>query len=328
MLLQYLQQQVPQEEINIDAVYRTWILQKGFPVVRVQQRQDGIWISQERFLMDVQAPGNTIWSIPIRYYVNGAPATPILLNTRNMRVDGIRRRQLYKFNIEHQGFYITWYRDWNHVRDYVATHPLTSRDTAGLLLDLLFLTTSYKLRFPEVADLVGEVFNRSDAVVTWNVGSMLTNAFYHHVKTDEGVLESFSQTVRGWLAGKYRSDMWVEGNQTQQRQTRFAVLVIDMACRFGHRQCLRDAWNQFYLLRRANPDADLGQLPLGAAVHLPMPNMRQLVLCYGLKTSEDPQDLQFLLNVWAVALDRPLMKLKSEIESAMSCVRHEDLRQL
>lgn len=326
-LLRSLQQPVPPAEINIDAVYRNWIWKKGFPLVKVEEASDGVWITQERFHSVAQSADNTTWSIPIRFCINGAAATPFLFNTDFKIVEEISPGQLYKFNLDHQGFYITCYDDWNRVRNYVATHPLTSRDTAGLLLDVLYLITSDNVRLPEVYALVGEVLNQSNTVVTWNVGNSLTNVVSQYIRSDPVALQQFSNTVQGWLAGKYDSEMWNEEGKTP-RQIRHAALVIEIACGFGLSQCLLDAKNQFTHLRNGTENREAGQLPQDAVVRLITPNIRGLVFCYGLKTSQDPQDLQFLLNLLPVAPNGPLLMLKAEIARGICCVQQQALKDM
>lgn len=276
-------------------------------------------LRQERFLQEGQQAGLE-WQIPVWYYLNGKKLLT-LFRGRQMSLSHNINSGWIKFNVDHQGFYITSYKDWNQLNSHVGN--LSSRDTAGLLLDIVFLTLTGKVQHGQVTGLVRHILNGSDSVVNWRMGQNLTDNVYQCLKSDHGYRQQLSNMVKSWVEGKYKSDMWNEEGKTDE-QVRFAITIIQisryccsrkMACDYGIERCLADAKRKFDAWKVNNTDSGGA---LREPITWPSPNFRSAVLSYGLQASKEPEDLDLVDKLLRKTQNSAFMPVKDELLNAMS----------
>jgi puromycin-sensitive aminopeptidase len=77
-------------EYNVGDIMDTWILQGGYPLIRVHRTESGIRLNQSRFLQTPDETDQTLWKVPIhlKYSQNGSVVTEkVLLEDFEMTID-------------------------------------------------------------------------------------------------------------------------------------------------------------------------------------------------------------------------------------------------
>jgi len=98
-------------EYNVGDIMDTWILQGGYPLIRVHRSENGIHLNQSRFLQTPDETDQTLWKVPIhlKYSQNGVIKTEkVLLEDLEMTVD-IGPVDWVVVNAGGSGFYRTQY---------------------------------------------------------------------------------------------------------------------------------------------------------------------------------------------------------------------------
>jgi aminopeptidase N len=114
-----------------------WTEQPGFPVVSVKREtNDSVSLTQKRFLIPPRDDDNTLWKIPLTYFVDGAgsPAT-LLMEEKTATLPDIAADRALKLNVEGAGNYRAAYDDasWKLL---LATLPgMNVPDKVNLLSD-------------------------------------------------------------------------------------------------------------------------------------------------------------------------------------------------
>nr|XP_003702012.1 PREDICTED: puromycin-sensitive aminopeptidase [Megachile rotundata] len=164
---------------DVRSVMSAWTEQQGFPVVRVQHRQEGndriLSLSQERFLADGSSDnGSSLWIIPISISTSKDPEKSIfkvLLDekTKEFRVTDVAENNWVKINPGTIGFYRTHYSPeaLSLLLPAVKNHELPPLDRLGLLDDLFAMVQAGHASTVEVLQLM-QAFQQEDNYTVWS----------------------------------------------------------------------------------------------------------------------------------------------------------------
>lgn len=160
-------------------VMSTWTKQQGFPLVKVQHRQDGndrvLTLSQERFLADGSVdPENSQWIIPISVSTSKNPEEHVLKvlldeKTKEFVVKDVPESSWVKINPGTIGFYRTRYSPEALALLFPAVkdHTLPPLDRLGLLDDLFAMVQAGHASTVEVLELM-QAFQHEDNFTVWS----------------------------------------------------------------------------------------------------------------------------------------------------------------
>ncbi|XP_050478927.1 puromycin-sensitive aminopeptidase isoform X1 [Bombus huntii] len=164
---------------DVRSVMSTWTEQQGFPVVRVQHRQEGsdriLSLSQERFLADGSVDtGNSLWIIPISISTSKNPEECVLKalfdeKTKEFKVKNVPEDHWVKINPGTIGFYRTHYSPeaLSLLLPAVKDHALPPLDRLGLLDDLFAMVQAGHASTVEVLQLM-QAFQHEDNFTVWS----------------------------------------------------------------------------------------------------------------------------------------------------------------
>ncbi|XP_017887572.1 puromycin-sensitive aminopeptidase isoform X2 [Ceratina calcarata] len=164
---------------NVRSVMSTWTEQQGFPVVRVQHRQDGsdrvLTLSQERFLADGSKEAeNSLWIIPISISTAKNPEESMvngLLDerTKEFRIKNVPENHWVKINPGTIGFYRTHYslEALCLLLPAVQNDELPPLDRLGLLDDLFAMVQAGHASTVEVMKLM-QAYQYEDNFTVWS----------------------------------------------------------------------------------------------------------------------------------------------------------------
>ncbi|XP_011349925.1 puromycin-sensitive aminopeptidase isoform X2 [Ooceraea biroi] len=177
------------EEASNKAVRRvmsSWTSRQGFPIVKVDHRQDGnnriISLSQERFLADGTIDSDNTWIIPISVSCSQDPSKTIfndILDAKNKEfvIKDVPEGTWLKINPGTIGFYRTRYSQSaiSLLLPAIKDHTLPPLDRLGLLDDLFAIVQAGHASTVDVLELM-RAFQREGNYTVWaSIGNILSN---------------------------------------------------------------------------------------------------------------------------------------------------------
>ena len=61
------------KDFDFEAAFKTWELQKGYPMIHVKYADNNFHITQQRYLTEANVTDNSKWYIPLNYATAGTP---------------------------------------------------------------------------------------------------------------------------------------------------------------------------------------------------------------------------------------------------------------
>uniref|UniRef100_A0A8C3HR56 Aminopeptidase n=1 Tax=Chrysemys picta bellii TaxID=8478 RepID=A0A8C3HR56_CHRPI len=144
--------QITNGTLDVKKLMKTWILQKGFPLVTVKRKGKSLYVQQERFLRSVESENWTsdasyLWHIPLSYTTSNCSSFlcpyAYLLDQKSATIELQEEVKWVKFNVDMNGYYIVHYAedDWNTLINLLRTDPiaLSTKDRAHLINNIFSL---------------------------------------------------------------------------------------------------------------------------------------------------------------------------------------------
>lgn len=163
----------------IRAVMSTWTKKMGFPVLRIEQKQNGndriLSLSQERFLSDGSIDkDDSLWMIPISVSTSKSPkdislSTVMSEKTKEIIVNNVDANDWIKVNPGTIGFYRTSYSPeaLSLIMPAIKDKSLPPLDRLGLLDDLSAMVQAGHVSTVEVLRLM-DAFQYEDNYTVWS----------------------------------------------------------------------------------------------------------------------------------------------------------------
>lgn len=163
----------------VGTMMATWTSQKGFPVIKVQEKQEGsnrvLTIQQEKFCADGQQAGDGyLWLVPISVSTSSSPDTPvktILLDTASTTItlDNVPPEDWVKVNTGTVGVYRVQYPAdmLDKLIPAIKDRTLPPKDRLGLQSDLYALAKAGRASAVDVLK-VTEAFLNEDNFTVWS----------------------------------------------------------------------------------------------------------------------------------------------------------------
>ncbi|KAL6121335.1 hypothetical protein NUSPORA_01766 [Nucleospora cyclopteri] len=135
-------------ENSLEEVVGPWINQKGFPIVTVEEENEFLVLTQEKFsltrLENKKIEKNT-WPIPIEIdWFNGIKEN-LIFKEKTVRIE--KQGALYKFNKNGVGFYRVFYKNDQIVTNLLSLNTLSVEDRISLYNDCYGLCMAGYLDF-------------------------------------------------------------------------------------------------------------------------------------------------------------------------------------
>ncbi|XP_061874076.1 leucyl-cystinyl aminopeptidase isoform X3 [Colius striatus] len=137
--------------LDVKKLMKTWILQKGFPLVTVVRKGKIISVQQEKFLYHVETENWTsdasyLWHIPLTYITSSCSfnrcSNAYLLDQKSAVIELPEEVEWIKFNVDMNGYYIVHYaEDWKTLIYLLKKNHtmLSPKDRANLINNIFSL---------------------------------------------------------------------------------------------------------------------------------------------------------------------------------------------
>ncbi|XP_052129987.1 glutamyl aminopeptidase [Frankliniella occidentalis] len=279
--------------VDVAKVMDTWTRQMGFPLVTVNQTEEGKYVlSQKRFLSNREAkydPSTSKygykWEIPISYSTSTSKSNNLLwLNSDKDRITvelPINSGDWLKLNHNQRSYYRVNYDDkgWAALISSLTTNTqqIDAVDRAGLISDAFSLADAEELRYETALDLTKYLKSEKE-YVPWDAASTAIGSLVQRLP-DSANLKKYGISVSDPIVKELS---WTVSQKDTHLTRRLRALVLSLSCSLKNDDSLNQANTMFKNWLKG------GQKP--------HPDIRSVVYRYGLGNSEDTNDWELLLQ--------------------------------
>jgi puromycin-sensitive aminopeptidase len=202
----------------VGEIMNTWVYQRGFPQIEVNLTDQGVRLSQRRFLALPDETDTTIWKVPVqlRGVAGGEPFDhKVLLEEDEALVALAGEVEFVVANAGGHGFYRTRYSELLFAGLLENLHLLDDIERYALVSDTWAMIRAAQVPASNFLDLVG-AFGEEKEQAIWSVITGGLGAIEHHALSDEA-RPSFQRFVRdlvgptlkrlGWEPAPHDSDL-------------------------------------------------------------------------------------------------------------------------
>ncbi len=181
----------------ISEIMNSWVFQKGFPQIDVEQAPGGVKLSQRRYFAIPDETDTTIWKVPIQLRGSAGGSVfeiKVLLEDDETVVDLDGDVDWVTANAGGHGFYRTRYSDELFGGLLSRAFDLDEIERYALVADTLAFVRNGQINSSSFLDLVGNFGEETEAAI-WSVivGGL---ALLEHHALDEDARDSFEAFVR------------------------------------------------------------------------------------------------------------------------------------
>uniref|UniRef100_K7G2W0 Leucyl-cystinyl aminopeptidase n=1 Tax=Pelodiscus sinensis TaxID=13735 RepID=K7G2W0_PELSI len=243
--------------LDVKRLMKTWILQKGFPLVTIRRKGKTLFIHQERFLRSPESENWTsdasyLWHIPLSYKTSNCSSLfcpySYLLDQKSATIELQEEVKWVKFNVDMDGYYIVHYAEdgWETLIDQLKRDPtaLSAKDRAHLINNIFTLVGVGKVSLLKA-------FNLLDYIVKENEAAPITQALFQ-LSVIYGLIEKRGMQdlaarvvgrVEKLLGSKIDQQTWTDNGTLSERELRSTVLAF--ACSYHLGKCNTTATKLF-----------------------------------------------------------------------------------
>ncbi|MBA2435790.1 MAG: M1 family metallopeptidase, partial [Chthoniobacterales bacterium] len=185
-----------------------WTEQPGFPLVKIERKENTIQLAQERFTVHYADPPALQWQIPLTYVTQDQPATNnFLLRDKAALLPGeLPNDKAIKFNVADAGYYRVQYDDASWALLVAQIPRLSEADRVNLLLDAWALVEANRAPLAQYLSLVDQVVNEDQLAVYDQIIDTLV--YLNRLFAGDRVRPRFQQYARAVLRPAFDRVGW------------------------------------------------------------------------------------------------------------------------
>ncbi|XP_037009748.2 endoplasmic reticulum aminopeptidase 2 [Artibeus jamaicensis] len=245
------------EHTEVKEMMATWTLQKGIPLVVVEQEGSSLRLRQERFLSGVfkedpewrALQERYLWHIPLTYSMSSSNAIHRhILNSKTDTLDLPENTSWVKFNVNSNGYYIVHYEGhgWDHLITLLNQNHtlLTPKDRISLLHDAFQLVSAGRLTIDKALDLTRYLQHETSSLALLK-GLGYLESFYRMMdrRNISDVTESLKHYLLQYFKPVIDRQSWSDEGSIWDRMLRSELLKL--ACDLNHAPCTQKAAELF-----------------------------------------------------------------------------------
>lgn len=256
------------KDYNVSEIMSTWILQMGFPVVKVEKSSSSYKLTQKRFLIDPNpdlskskftSPFNYKWMIPFKYKVYnisdiknvqvGKQMTEMMrLGDGTINLPNSSPDLIIKGNVGQYGFFRVNYdqQGWKNIKNVLMNDhtKFDATDRAGILSDAFALASSGKLTYETALDLLSYI-DKEEEYLPWKAASGSISYIPSVLTRTKPALSLYSKYMLKKVSALYAKYNFTTQANQKHMDRYLQVLIVSLACANGHKGCLTQASDLF-----------------------------------------------------------------------------------
>uniref|UniRef100_A0A671EKE2 Aminopeptidase n=3 Tax=Rhinolophus ferrumequinum TaxID=59479 RepID=A0A671EKE2_RHIFE len=245
------------QNVEVKEMMTTWTLQKGIPLVVVNQEGHSLRLRQERFLKGVfkEDPSwralqeGYLWHIPLTYSTSSSNGIHrYILKSKTDTLVLPEKTSWVKFNVDSNGYYIVHYEGhgWDQlITQLTQNHTLLrSKDRIDLIHDAFQLVSAGRLTLDKALDLTHYLQHETNVLAILK-GLEYLESFYHMMerRNISDVTENLKHYLLRYFKPVIDAQSWSDEGSVWDRMLRTALLKL--ACHLNHAPCIRKATELF-----------------------------------------------------------------------------------
>ncbi|KAK2583677.1 hypothetical protein KPH14_009606 [Odynerus spinipes] len=293
--------------VNVIDFMNRWTKLPGFPVVSVQQNNELVRLSQQRFVVN-RKPNETFtesWDIPLKFITNRREDVELVLE---------KPVKWIKLNHDSVGYYIVNYTEntWRTftellLADFQALDPLNRAD---LLHDAFILGDTSNLSYRLILNMTTYLYNER-ALQPWTVAGQWinrVNRLLHSTKLHR----QFQSYVQRLIDRIYREVGWNVKEKEELPSRELRVVILKTACGVKLDHCLDIAAMKLKDFVESNGTRELH------------PDIRSIVYSFGLFMPSENTEFIFE-KMWELFQRGTDVQEKKRLITKMAAVRNNKI---
>ncbi|XP_057270257.1 leucyl-cystinyl aminopeptidase isoform X3 [Pezoporus wallicus] len=242
--------------LDVKKLMKTWIVQKGFPLVTVVRKGKIISVKQEKYLYLVEPENWTsdasyLWHIPLTYITSSCNFThctnAYLLDQKSAIIELPEEVEWIKFNVDMNGYYIVHYgEDWKTLIDLLKKNhtALSPKDRANLINNIFNLAGLGKESLEKAFELI-DYLNKESSTAPLTQALFQLSLIYNLLekKGEQQLASRLMHRIERLLGDKIDQQSWTDDGALSQRELRSMLLAF--ACTHDIRNCRTTATEMF-----------------------------------------------------------------------------------
>ncbi|XP_029428716.1 endoplasmic reticulum aminopeptidase 2 [Rhinatrema bivittatum] len=236
----------PGEHFNVSEIMHTWIVQKGFPLIIVQQNGSTMRIRQEHFL-EVVLPDESLWAsmqmsylwyVPLIYISsNSKTVGRHLLKNQSDTIELDKEPNWIKFNVDMNGYYIVHYEGngWDNIIEVLEHNPtlFSDKDRTSLIHNVFQLARTGKLPLDRALDLI-KYLKHETSNVPLREGLNYLKAFYLFM--EERNISDIAENLKRYILQHFQKlidrQIWSNEGSVSDRRMHSVILALAYDLRY------------------------------------------------------------------------------------------------
>ncbi|XP_034629203.1 leucyl-cystinyl aminopeptidase [Trachemys scripta elegans] len=234
--------------LDVKKLMKTWIMQKGFPLVTVKRKGKSLYVQQERFLRSVESENWTsdasyLWHIPLSYTTSSCSSFlcpyAYLLDQKSATIELQEEVKWVKFNVDMNGYYIVHYAedDWNTLINLLRTDPiaLSTKDRAHLINNIFSLVGIGKVSLLKAFHLL-DYLEKENHTAPISQALFQMSLIYDLVEKRgmQNLAARVVDRVKKLLGSKIDQQTWTDNGTLSEREFRSTVLAFACSHHLGN----------------------------------------------------------------------------------------------
>ncbi|KAK6463251.1 alanine/arginine aminopeptidase [Scheffersomyces coipomensis] len=286
---------------DVNTVMNIWTKNVGHPLVKVEEVDDKLVFTQNRFLTtgDVKPEEDQIlYPVFLGIRTSEGIDETVVLSERSITIP--KPANFVKINADHSGVYRTAYEParWTQLGEAGAEGKLTVEDRVGLVSDASALVSSGLIEATALFNLVRTWTEESNYVVWESILAKIASVKSIFIFDDESIKEGIDAFVLDLIAPKLKEVGWEFSDKDSFSSQKLKSVFFASAVSSGHKEAVEFAANAFEAYIKGDKKAI-------------NPNLRASIFNYAAKVGDE--------NTFEQLLD--IYKTSESVEVRISALR-------
>ncbi|KAG7318423.1 hypothetical protein KOW79_018178 [Hemibagrus wyckioides] len=248
--------------MNVAEIMNTWTVQKGFPLITVNQTGNQVKVTQEHFLLNAGniTDHSDLWYIPLTYVNNTCTSSisckQMFYFKNKMATFNISGSVKWlKFNYRSEGFYIVDYGDegWSALITALKENVdvLPPEDRASLINNIFALSRLGRVPFRQVLNLL-EYLKNETKTAPLTEALMQLGSIYRLLekRSDLNLVAKLKDYIFDNFGNLMDSQSW--GEETSVSKVSLRSVLLETACTLKRPNCTKKAKELFDQWKSSN----------------------------------------------------------------------------
>ena len=287
---------------DIKEMMHTWLSKPGYPVVVIEDIENGYKLTQKRFLIEDNQSDKSIWTIPLNSTNKNHPE---IMDTKDIILP---ESKPFRLNDNNSAHFITKYSPqlFKSILSDIKNGNLDDGSCFQILNEQTLLAEAGYVKFSDLMDLIKVLKNNRNPEV-WASISFAIGKIRATIDSDDKLMNKLRQYVNEICKDAYKELGWDKKPEENDRVSEIRHTILSLMTFAKNDDAINEAKKRFNNTKIDNMD----------------PNNRQIILSSVIRNfDKDNIIAKQLLYKYPKTVDAAI---RSDLESALTDVKNEDI---